>query len=238
LTFNRKNAHALRGKSISLAGRYGARGQEPGTRVNAAAWQRIEGRFARMTIFTRVLSFSAIFMCAATIVQSAGTVPVHCTLNKPLSCPNIGYLHWASGFAGAVTQFIGAGKASYFRRNGKLSSQALFGLSGPPDERKAMPGDLFLFSACPAHQCFGQAAAVVLDKNGIIKAIGFSSFHCAERCDFEHRYLDFYVDRGHNSDSINSALLSWGTGSTIRVLLEDPHVDDGIEARTATHLMR
>jgi hypothetical protein len=191
-----------------------------------------------MDIFIRVLFLSLILMSAVTDVRAAAEVPVHCTLSKPSSCPNTSYLSWSPGFSAAVTQFIGGGKASYFRRNGTLSSQALFGLGGPPDERKAVPGGLFLFSACPAHQCFGQAAAVVLDKQGIVKGVGFSSFHCGERCDFEHRYLDFYVARGPNSDSIISALLSWGTGSTIRVLVEDPHVDDGIEGRTVTHLMR
>jgi hypothetical protein len=188
-----------------------------------------------MTVLKRVLPYSAIFTCAATIVQSAGAVPVHCTLSKPLSCPNTSYLSWSPGFAAAVTQFFGSGKASYFRGNGKLSSQALFGLSGPPDERKSVPGGLFIFSACPAHQCFGQAAAVVLNKQGIVKAIGFSSFHCRERCEFEHRYLDLYIARGADSDSTISALLSWGTGSSIRALLEDPHADDGIEGRTVTH---
>jgi hypothetical protein len=194
-----------------------------------------ESRSARTTIFTRVLSVSAIFMCAATIVQSAGAVPVHCTLSKPLSCPNTSYLSWSPGFAAAITQFFGSGKANYFRGDGTLSSQALFGLRGPPDERKAVPGGLFLFSACPAHQCFGQAAAVVLDKQGIVKAIGFSSFHCGKRCDFEHRYLDLYVAQGPNSDTNIFALLSWGTGSSIRALLQDPQIDDGIEGRTVTH---
>lgn len=174
-------------------------------------------------------------MSAATAARAAAEVPVHCTLGTPLSCQNTGYLSWAPGFAAAITHFFGSRKASYFRGNGKLSSQALIGLSGPPDERKSVPGGLFLFSACPAHQCFGQAAAVVLDKEGIVEAIGFSSFHCGKRCDFEHRYLDLYVARGPNSDTIVSALLSWGTGSRIRALLQDPHLDDGIEGRTVTH---
>jgi hypothetical protein len=77
----------------------------------------------------------------------------------------------------------------------------------------------------------------VLDKQGIVKAIGFSSFHCGEHCDFEHRYLDLYVARGPNSDTIISALLSWGTGPGIRALLQDPHADDGIEERAVTHLV-
>jgi hypothetical protein len=156
-------------------------------------------------------------------------------MSNPLSCPNTNYLSWSAGFAEAVTRFIGDGKTSYFRRDAELSAQALFGLGGGPDERKSLPGGLFLFSACPAHECFGQAAAVVLDEQGIVKAIGFSRFHCAKRCDFEHRYLDFYVARGPTSDASISALSSWGTGSSIRALLQDPRVDDEIEGRTVTH---
>lgn len=198
----------------------------------------LDSRSALLNLFIRVLYLLSILMSAATTVRAAGEVRVHCTLNNPLSCPNTGYLSWAPGFAAAIRRFTGSGKASYFGFNKTtLSSQALFGLSGPPDERKSVPGGLFLFSACPAHECFGQAAAVVLDKQGIVKAIGFSSFHCGERCDFEHRYLDFYVSGGPNSDTSISALLSWGRGSRVRSLLEDPHVDDGIEGRTVTRLM-
>jgi hypothetical protein len=132
---------------------------------------------------------------------------------------------------------MGAGRASYFRRNGTLGSQALFGLHGPPEERKSVAGNLFLFGACPAHQCGGQAAAVILNNLGVVKAMGFSSFHCEARCDLGHRYLDFYVARGPASDLLVSALVEWGRGSSIRALLEDPHVDDGIEGRTVTHLL-
>ena len=136
-----------------------------------------------------------------------------------------------------MTRFIGTGKVNYFRHDRALDWQALYGLGGPPDERKALPGGLFLFAACPAHDCGGQAAAIVLDAHGAIEGIGFSSFHCANRCDVDHRYLDFYVRRGATADTIMSALTEWGHGPAIRSLLQDPKVDDGLAERTTVKLL-
>jgi hypothetical protein len=180
---------------------------------------------------------TAVLILAAASAHSADNAPIRCVLSSPLSCPNTNYLSWSSGFAAAVTRFIGNGKADYFRPNQTLSWQALYGLGGPPDDRKSLLGGLFLFAACPAHDCAGQAAAVVLDDHGAIEAIGFSSFHCADKCDFDHRYLDFYVRRGPTADTLISALTEWGHGPGIRSLLHDPRVDDGLAGRTAIELL-
>jgi hypothetical protein len=89
---------------------------------------------------------------------------------------------------------------------------------------KRLPGQ-YLFAACRGHDSEGQAAAIVLDAHGAIEGIGFSSFDCADRCDFDHRYLDFYVRRGLAADMVISALSQWGYGQGIRSLLHDPRVD-------------
>jgi hypothetical protein len=190
-----------------------------------------------MTSSVRRISFTAVLILGATSVQSADNAPIRCVVSDPLSCPNTNYLSWSPGFGAAVSRFIGSGKADYFRRNRTLSWQALYGLGGPPDPRKSLPGGLFLFAACPAHDCGGQAAAVVLDDHGAIEAIGFSSFHCADKCDFDHRYLDFYVRRGPTADTVISALTAWGQGPGIRSMLHDPKVDDGLAGRTTIELL-
>jgi hypothetical protein len=191
----------------------------------------------RMRRCTRALTLAAMLAPAATLVDSADATPIHCSMTNPSSCPNTSDLKWSPGFAAAVTQFIGSKKVSYFRRNKPLSWQALYGFSGPPEERKSLPGGLLLFAACPAHDCAGQASAVVLDDHGIIKAIGFSSFHCGEYCDFDHRYLDFYVTRGPSVDTIIAALSAWGTGSNIQSMVQDPKADERIHGRVSIHLL-
>jgi hypothetical protein len=118
----------------------------------------------------------SIMMSAAATVRSAPIAPIQRVLSNPLSCPNTNYLSRSAGFAEAATTFTCDGKASPFRRDAELSAQAPFGLGGGPDERKFLPSGLFLFAASRAHECFGQAAAVVLDKHGIVKTVGFSSF--------------------------------------------------------------
>ncbi len=184
-----------------------------------------------------VLVLSLICLLVAMRDEVAAGTPVACALRDPLSCSNTNSLSWAPGFGAAISGFFGNRMASYFVGNTALSSQALDGLGGPPAERKSLSSGLFLFSACPAHNCGGQAVAVVLDNHGQIKAVGFSSFHCETQCDVDHRYLDFYVARGPMSDSIVSSLSAWGSSQSIRDALTDAHVDDGIAKRTVTHLV-
>ena len=175
---------------------------------------------------------------AAVVPRSAQADPIHCVMTNPLSCPTTNDLSWSPGFAAAVTRFIGSKKVDLFRHNWTLSSQALYGLGGPPDARKPLPEGLFLFAACPAHNCAGQAAAIVLNGQGRIEGIGISSFHFAPGTDLDHRYLDFYVRRGPAADTVISALTDWGHGYGIRSFLHDPKVDDGLDGRTAIELLR
>jgi hypothetical protein len=86
------------------------------------------------------------FLGAAS-VHSAANPPIRCVFGDPTSCPTTNDLSWSPGFADAVTRFIGTRKVSYFRHDRALNWQSLYGLGGPPDDRKALAGGLFLFAA-------------------------------------------------------------------------------------------
>jgi len=186
-------------------------------------------------------SIRNIFLMAvfgAACMHSGANPPIRCVISDPTTCPTTNYLSWSAWFGHAVARFLGTTKVSYFRNDRALDWQALYGLGGPADDRKPLPAGLFLFAACPAHDCGGQAAAIVLGAHGAIEGIGFSSFHCADRCDFDRRYLDFYVRRGPTADTVVSALTEWGRGPHIRSLLHDPRVDNGLVERTTVQLLK
>lgn len=185
----------------------------------------------------RIASLATVLAASVSSAQSTQGLPIHCVLSNPTSCLDISALWWSPEFTKAVTRFAGNERASYFRHDKTLSSQALFGLRGPPESRISLPGGFYLFAACPAHECGGQAAAMVLDEHGKIRGIGFSSFHCAPRCDFDHRYLDFYVRRGPSAETIASELSTWGRADHIHSLIQNPQADDEIEHRTSAHLL-
>jgi len=174
---------------------------------------------------------------AAAVPRFADAAPIHCVISNPLSCPNTNYLSWSPGFEAALTNFLGTNRVDYFRHDRGLSWQAQYGLGGPPDSRKSLPGGLFLFAACPAHDCGGQAAAIVLNDRGTIQGIGFSSYHCGPQCDFDHRYLDFYVRRGPTADTVVSVLTGWGQGSSFDAMTYNPKANDGLAERTAIVLL-
>lgn len=191
-----------------------------------------------MTSSPRVIRLAALCLFSALLAKAVASAPSPCVMSQPTTCSNTGWLHWSPGFSDKVKRFIGPAKVTYFRHNRSLSWQALYGLGGPPEERVPLPGHRYLFSACPAHDCGGQAAAIILDDRGEIEAIGFSSFHCCEpHPDLHHRYLDFYVTRGASAESLIAALREWGMGSTVTSMLQDAHLDDGIYNRISTHLL-
>lgn len=166
--------------------------------------------------------------------QVADAAPIHCSMRDPTSCPNTGFLHWSRGFSAAVKRFAGDNRVSYFQRELPLSAQALDGLGGPPQDRVDLPARRYLFSACPAHDCAGNATAIILDAHGRILALGFSSF-CETECDFANRRLDFYLHEPERDESLITALKAWGTGAWIKELHMDPSIDVGIEQRTYVH---
>jgi len=185
----------------------------------------------------RTVGLATVLSVGVSSAQSTQGLPNHCVFSNPKSCPDISALWSSPGFTEAVTRFAGNERASYFRHDKTLGSQALFGLRGPPEARISLPGGFYLFAACPVHECGGQAAAMVADEHGNISGIGFSSFHCAPRCDFGHRYLDLYVRRGSSAEAITSELSTWGRADHIHSLVQNPQADGDIEHRTSIHLL-
>jgi len=179
---------------------------------------------------------SAIFVAGLNCYGNPESAPINCVLQNPLSCPSVNFMPpelWK-----AVSQFLRSEEGRYFPNERDLPSQAGYGLGGPPDDRKDLGGGMFLFAACPPHDCGGQAVAVVLDKRGVVKGFGFSSFHCGadSPCNFDHRYLDFYVRRDSNAVDVIAALSDWGIHSVPHV--HDAKVNEGISERTITHYLK
>jgi hypothetical protein len=94
----------------------------------------------------------------------------------------------------------------------------------------------FLFTACPARECGGSAAAVILNEYGQIEALGFSSYHCDTACD-DFRHLDFYVRKDGDNEALISELKAWGLGDPLKSTLWRPEADQGIESRVDVHLL-
>ncbi|HEU4669141.1 MAG TPA: hypothetical protein VFR91_00410 [Dyella sp.] len=182
----------------------------------------------------RALVLMAALACSSHAVAMSTAA---CTATKPAHCTSVNPLVWSVTFRQRIGHFLGNAKVSYFQADRPLASQALLGLGGPPDPPVALGGGRYLFSACPPHDCGGNAAATILDGSGRVLAVGFSSFHCSEGCESE-RYVDLYV-RGPQADaSLVAALKAWATGPRVRSLLADPGVDEALGERTAIHLLR
>ena len=187
-----------------------------------------------------VIKLGLLLVVALSGVRSAFSAPFNgCNLGQPSKCQSINDLRDAPGFSQALNKFFGSTKsASYFQAGLSLSDQAALGLGGPPADRMALPNGLYLFSACPPHDCAGNGAAVVLSGNGQIVAVGFSSFHCGKDCDIRHRYLDFYLRGSSCEDNIVAILEHWGLSRGVRSTLHDLSVDEGLDGRTSVHILR
>ncbi|HET6554944.1 MAG TPA: hypothetical protein VFG49_15565 [Dyella sp.] len=158
-----------------------------------------------------------------------------CRLIDPSTCSSASELSRASGFTTALGHFVGDEKASYFSSKRSLSAQALSAFSGQQYNVVLLGNGRYLYSACPARDCTGNAAAIVVDEYGKIEALGFSSFHCDTGCD-DYRYLDIYVRKDGQDDAVLAALKQWGTSDRLRDVGR-PGADDGIDKRMDVHLL-
>ncbi|MFC4525405.1 hypothetical protein ISN76_04055 [Dyella halodurans] len=176
-------------------------------------------------------------LIAPSLAAAAGTSPPGpCRLIDPSTCPNANELVKSSGFAQALGHFANSAKANYFRSNRSLSEQALTVLGGTPEHVVLLDDKRFLFAAVPSHDRGGDAAVVILNEFGQIQALGFSSFHCDVACE-DHRYLDFYVRKDTQDEAVLAALKTWGTSDRIRKALWRSDADDGLDGRTAVHVL-
>lgn len=166
------------------------------------------------------------------LVATAGP----CRLIDPSTCPRTSDLVRASGFAQALGHFTGDGKASYFKSDKSISSQALDGLQGPAQNAVPLADQRYLFAACPSRDCGGSAVAVILNEYGQIEGLAFSSFHCDDICD-NRRYLDIYMRKDGQDATVLSALKQWATGDELRKTLWHPEADNGLDQRMDVHLL-
>ena len=164
----------------------------------------------------------------------AATAAPDCSLGHPARCATVNAVP-QSELAAAVTRFVGSERVDYFRAGRPVAEQAMRGLGGPPDRTVQLPGDRFLFSACPPHDCGGNAVALIVAGDGRVLALGFSSFHCGRQCDIERRHLDFYVPQSGDAAQLVGWLTEWARGPRVASLVFRPSVDDGLEGRVAIH---
>lgn len=158
-----------------------------------------------------------------------------CRMIDPTTCTSANELSRASGFSSALGHFVGDERASYFGSKRSLSSQALAAFSGQQYNVVQLSNGHYLYSACPARECSGNAAAIVVDEYGKIEGLGFSSFHCDTGCE-DFRYLDIYVRKDGQDDAVLAALKQWGTSDRLREAGR-PGADDGIDKRLDVHLL-
>ncbi|MET3652672.1 hypothetical protein [Dyella japonica] len=154
----------------------------------------------------------------------------------PSTCANANQLAHASGFVTALGHFVGDNKVNYFRGSRSVSEQALSALGGSSATVQVLADNRYLFTACPARECGGSAAAIIVNEYGQIEALGFSSYHCDTACD-DFRHLDFYVRKSGDNVPLIAALKAWGMGDPLKSTLWRPEADQGIENRMDVHTL-
>ncbi|WP_109127288.1 hypothetical protein [Dyella sp. C11] len=161
-----------------------------------------------------------------------------CRIIDPATCADANQLARASGFVTALGHFVGDSKVNYFRGNRSISEQAISALGGSAASVQvlSLADKHYLFSACPARDCGGSAAAVIVNEYGQIEAVAFSSFHCDTACD-DVRHLDFYVRKDGDNTPLIAALKAWGTGDPLKSTVWRPEADQGLDGRMDVHTL-
>jgi hypothetical protein len=185
----------------------------------------------RIVVLVLLLS---IVPCSVFAATAAPVGP--CRMIDPSTCANANELARSNGFTQALGHFTGDSKVNYFRGNRSLNDQAMSALGGSSATVVELADKRFLFAACPARDCGGSAAAIIVNEYGQIEALGFSSFHCDTACD-DFRHLDFYVRKDGDNDTLVAALKAWGTGDALKRTVWRPEADEGIDSRTDVHTL-
>jgi len=185
----------------------------------------------RIVCFLLLLSIVPCSVFAATAVPAGP-----CRIIDPSTCANANQLAHANGFVTALGHFAGDNKVNYFRGSRSVSDQALSALGGSSASVQLLADNRYLFTACPARECGGSAAAVIVNEYGQIEALGFSSYHCDTACD-DFRHLDFYVRKDGDNQALIAALKAWGTGDPLKSTVWRPEADHGIENRMDVHTL-
>jgi len=188
-------------------------------------------KLMRIVCFVLLLSVVPYSVFAATAAPAGP-----CRMIDPSTCANANQLAHASGFVTALGHFVGDNKVNYFRGSRSVSEQALSALGGSSATVQVLADNRYLFTACPARECGGSAAAIIVNEYGQIEALGFSSYHCDTACD-DFRHLDFYVRKSGDNVPLIAALKAWGMGDPLKSTLWRPEADQGIENRMDVHTL-
>ena len=186
-----------------------------------------------MRIVCLVLLLSVV-PCSVFAATAAPAGP--CRIIDPSTCANANQLAHANGFVTALGHFAGDDRVNYFRGSRSVSDQALSALGGSSATVQLLADNRYLFTACPARECGGSAAAIIVNEYGQIEALGFSSYHCDTACD-DFRHLDFYVRKDGDNQALIAALKAWGTGDPLKSTVWRPEADQGIENRMDVHTL-
>jgi hypothetical protein len=190
-----------------------------------------------MSKLVRIACAVLLLLLVPCSVFAANAVPQGpCRMIDPTTCADANQLSRASGFATALGHFAGAGKVNYFRGSISVSEQALSALGGSSPSVQVLANNRYLFTACPARECGGSAAAVIVNEYGQIEALGFSSYHCDTACD-DFRHLDFYVRKDGDNVPLIAELTAWATGDKLKGTMWRPDADQGIDKRTDVHTL-
>ena len=181
-----------------------------------------------------VLLLLSVVPCSMFAATAAPAGP--CRIIDPSTCANANQLAHANGFVTALGHFVGDDKVNYFRGSRSVSDQALSALGGSSATVQVLADNRYLFTACPARECGGSAAAIIVNEYGQIEALGFSSYHCDTACD-DFRHLDFYVRKDGDNQALIAALKAWGTGDPLKSTVWRPEADQGIENRMDVHTL-
>jgi hypothetical protein len=181
-----------------------------------------------------VLLLLSVVPCSVFAATAAPAGP--CRIIDPSTCANANQLAHANGFVTALGHFVGDDKVNYFRGSRSVSDQALSALGGSSATVQVLADNRYLFTACPARECGGSAAAIIVNEYGQIEALGFSSYHCDTACD-DFRHLDFYVRKDGDNQALIAALKAWGTGDPLKSTVWRPEADQGIENRMDVHTL-
>jgi len=188
----------------------------------------------KLTRIVCLLLLLSIVPCSLFAATAAPVGP--CRMIDPSTCANANQLAHANGFVTALGHFAGDDKVNYFRGSRSVSEQALSALGGSSPSVQVLADNHYLFAACPARECGGSAAAIIVNEYGQIEALGFSSYHCDTACD-DYRHLDFYVRKDGDNQPLIAALKAWGTGDPLKSTLWRPEADQGIESRMDVHTL-
>ncbi|MDR3441316.1 hypothetical protein [Telmatospirillum sp.] len=138
-----------------------------------------------------------------------------CDVHSPMSCQNTNQFVNAGGYK-EVSKFLG--NAPGVSAKAKASQDMERVLDGPPLDRVDLPGNLYLFSACQAHNC-DEKGAVVTGRDGSIIATGILHYP-----KYPAPTLTLFIRDQQDRALVEPALTNWAQSQldAIHALVNEP----------------